>query len=226
MKAIGFWIGSLTDERLPSPQELVGALDTPTRTAIADYLDSGLTYNQCFEYSWCRFQCGIEDDRMGSEDLTDGQWIWPQGLAHYVRDHAVLLPDEFISHALRAAPPQKPAGRSKYDDQFWVDWCRLRRKPAVLEELQVARIEAATRSSADRAQWLATLIRDKGLSSERCLWRGCRENAINGTVMCAGHSIQPHEEGIFRIHYVTGLRRFLSEIERSIQTPEHEDLAG
>ena len=40
---------------------------------------------------------------MGSRDLTDGVWVWPEGLAHYVRDHGVVLPTSFIEHAARSA---------------------------------------------------------------------------------------------------------------------------
>jgi hypothetical protein len=47
-------------------------------------------------YSFCRFVCGIADWDMGSADFCDGDWLWPEGLAHYVEKHSVRLPDEFI----------------------------------------------------------------------------------------------------------------------------------
>src|SRR5262245_48523055 len=47
-------------------------------------------------FSCCRFDCGIPDNEMGSCDLYDGKWLWPEGLAHYVERHSVRLPDEFI----------------------------------------------------------------------------------------------------------------------------------
>jgi hypothetical protein len=47
-------------------------------------------------YSFCRFVCGVADTEMGGIDLHDGEWLWPQGLAHYVEHHSVRLPDEFI----------------------------------------------------------------------------------------------------------------------------------
>lgn len=37
----------------------------------------------------------------GRLELTDGTFIWPDGLAHYVRDHAVRLPATFVSHIQR-----------------------------------------------------------------------------------------------------------------------------
>jgi len=35
---------------------------------------------------------------MGSSDLTDGTWIWPEGLPIYVEKYNVELPEEFIAH--------------------------------------------------------------------------------------------------------------------------------
>jgi hypothetical protein len=38
---------------------------------------------------------------MGSYDFTDGVWVWPEGLSHYVEIHCVRLPAEFIDHLER-----------------------------------------------------------------------------------------------------------------------------
>ena len=50
------------------------------------------------EASFCRFACG--ETAMGAEDLTDGTYVWPSGLVHYVEQHAVGLPEAFVAHAL------------------------------------------------------------------------------------------------------------------------------
>ena len=34
----------------------------------------------------------------GALELTDGHFIWPEGLSHHVRHHAVRLPDRFLEH--------------------------------------------------------------------------------------------------------------------------------
>lgn len=47
--------------------------------------------------SFCRFVCGTPDWEMGDSSLHDGEWEWPDGLAHYVERHSVRLPDEFIN---------------------------------------------------------------------------------------------------------------------------------
>jgi hypothetical protein len=46
-------------------------------------------------YSTCRF-CGMNN---GAAEYTDGTYVWPEGLAHYVYDHAVRLPGELVRHA-------------------------------------------------------------------------------------------------------------------------------
>jgi hypothetical protein len=54
----------------------------------ADYMGS----------STCRI-CG--DINNGSADKTDGTWVWPEGLPHYIIIHFVKPPQEFIDHCLK-----------------------------------------------------------------------------------------------------------------------------
>src|SRR4051794_5553433 len=37
----------------------------------------------------------------GSSIVTDGQWLWREDLAYYVKQHNVTLPEEFL-HLIRA----------------------------------------------------------------------------------------------------------------------------
>jgi hypothetical protein len=36
------------------------------------------------------------DEVLGTKDLTDGEWVWPERLEHYITDHDVALPKAFI----------------------------------------------------------------------------------------------------------------------------------
>src|SRR5688572_2501334 len=54
-------------------------------------------------YSSCRLRCGVPHSAVGCRDLTDGSWIWPEGLSHYVRVHGVVLTERFVEHAARSA---------------------------------------------------------------------------------------------------------------------------
>ena len=63
---------------------------------------------------------------MGCTELTDGVWVWPVGLAHYVEHHDVRLPDEFAAHAESVAWSSAYLGEfddSAFDLEFWRSWC-------------------------------------------------------------------------------------------------------
>lgn len=48
-------------------------------------------------YSTCRI-CGKYDN--GSADYSDGIWMWPEGFGHYIREHGVRPPADFVQHVL------------------------------------------------------------------------------------------------------------------------------
>jgi hypothetical protein len=128
LKLIGYW--AETDEQgapaLPQPQDFVGLMSISVREAVCKYLAAGTPYAMYRGYSWCRFSCGVENREMGSKELTDGQWVWPEGLLHYVRVHSVLLPDEFVATATSGRTPHATSKRSASLD-FWIDWATHRR---------------------------------------------------------------------------------------------------
>jgi hypothetical protein len=73
----------------------------------------------------CRFENCVEGEHNGTGDATDGQWGWPDGLAHYVECHDVLLPAEFVDtmrvHGWSPPRPDKPH-LTHLDFAFWIDW--------------------------------------------------------------------------------------------------------
>jgi len=89
------------DEDLPWPADFVDRQwDPRERDAVAKYLDAGKTVGSYRGWSTCRL-CGKHN---GSQDLSDGSYVWPQGFSHYVRDHSVRPPVEFVQHALGGRP--------------------------------------------------------------------------------------------------------------------------
>lgn len=105
-KKVGFWrdtgamfdfFSGYPDPREPTPHP---QMDATQRIRVAQYLDGGEVSDRWFGYSYCRFDCGIPNSEMGSLDKTDGAYIWPEGLPHYVRVHQVNLPAEFVDHVL------------------------------------------------------------------------------------------------------------------------------
>ena len=101
LHGLGYWIDFEDPDDneidLPDPRILLDAIG-PCRPdpRILNYLRSGRELAAWMGYSYCRFQCGVPDEQMGCRDLTDGIWVWPEGLVHYVEVHQVPLPEAFI----------------------------------------------------------------------------------------------------------------------------------
>jgi hypothetical protein len=99
---------------------------------ILAYLRAGQEWVRYHGWSYCRFACGIAPGALGDRDLTDGVWLWPEGLSHYVEVHAVRLPDDFVdpmrSCGWRAAEPiarwadGEGTDRPPVDLSYWISW--------------------------------------------------------------------------------------------------------
>ena len=97
--AIGFW-ESTDDPGFVHPRKLVGSYDDAGEKAmLVAYLESGKRFSGQLGFSYCRFCCGEPVAKMGNLELSDGRWVWPQGLAHYVDKHDVVLPQRFMDYA-------------------------------------------------------------------------------------------------------------------------------
>ncbi|MFI5461604.1 MAG: hypothetical protein ACHRXM_39980, partial [Isosphaerales bacterium] len=99
-RLIGYWSGGHGDNDVwPDPTDFVDpSWDSDERERIGDYLRRGMLYRTYMGQSACRI-CNAAN---GNEEYTDGSYAWPQGLAHYVIDHAVRLPQSFVDHVVRA----------------------------------------------------------------------------------------------------------------------------
>jgi hypothetical protein len=128
-QGIGFW-GFGRPGEFPRPQALVRPEWRPKeREQIAAYLECGHVFLEYMGGANCRFpECGLS---LGSVDLTDGDWVWPEGLEHYVTTHAICLPDQFVATmAARgwdvpsAVPPVDPS--TLFEDlrrfDLWLGW--------------------------------------------------------------------------------------------------------
>lgn len=140
-------------------------------------------------HSWCRFFCDVSHQEIGSQELTDGVWVWPEGLSHYVRAHGIILPEEFVEHSLSQKIPQAHPEIAPVDLDYWCSWCAARRSPAFLERLRSARAEANKAAEQGLKDWAAQKAAEHGLSDRECLWEGCAQLALKGTYICAKHSL-------------------------------------
>lgn len=79
---------------------------------MVEYLSRGHIARAYMGYSRCRL-CGIEN---GDLELTDGQYVWPDGLSHYVREHGVRLPASFEAHVFERMVSLE---QSERDETWW-----------------------------------------------------------------------------------------------------------
>lgn len=109
---IGYWRGKGV-EGWPDPSEFMDfTWDVDERDIVVDYLRRGFVVRAYMGYSPCRM-CGRGN---GSLELSDGVYVWPEGLTHYLADHDVRPPEPFVSHVLAMAEGFETAGR---DESWW-----------------------------------------------------------------------------------------------------------
>lgn len=183
---IGYWIQSLQDASYFPPQELVRELPALTRVRLATYLDEASVFESYRGISWCRFGCGHRS--MGSRELTDGEWVWPEGLSHYVREHGVVLPEEFICHVENGGSQATGEALEQFpNDGFWREWCNRSSSRHLQPALASALEEAHVRAQEIREASWKRRESEVGLSDVRCVQLECANVALRGMAMCARH---------------------------------------
>jgi hypothetical protein len=96
LRLIGYWRGPMAQD-WPDVHDFVDPnWDTETCEAVSEYLTTGVVFRAFGGISTCRF-CGEPN---GALELTDGEWYWPDGLSHYLTEHNVRLPENFVTYVL------------------------------------------------------------------------------------------------------------------------------
>jgi hypothetical protein len=109
---IGYWRAK-DAAHWPDPVDFIDSTwDVDERDIVVDYLSRGFVVRAYMGYSPCRI-CGRDN---GALELSDGIYVWPEGLAHYLADHGVRPPEQFVAHALAMAEAFETAGR---DESWW-----------------------------------------------------------------------------------------------------------
>ena len=93
---LGFWKDASEPERWVDPN-----WNVMERALVITYLDAGTTEESYRGMAVCRV-CSTWN---GSRDLTDGTWIWPSGLSHYLKEHDVRPPQSFIDYVISKKLP-------------------------------------------------------------------------------------------------------------------------
>lgn len=110
---IGYWDGAETKHSWPAVEDFVDTeWDAEEREDVVRYLGTGLIVRLYMGYSRCRF-CGQNNGYM---ELSDGHFVWPGGLAHYVAEHGVRLPKLFVEHSFAMT---EALGNAERDIDWW-----------------------------------------------------------------------------------------------------------
>jgi len=118
IRLIGYW-HSEQEPQWPDPARFVDPTWDPLqRERVAQYLRTASVPRAAAGLSWCRFRCGLAG--LGSAEHTDGTFLWPEGLVHYVESHDVRPPEEFLQHIFAQGTP-RPAEVSP-ETPIDVDW--------------------------------------------------------------------------------------------------------
>lgn len=95
-KSVGYWKQSEnSNENLPWPTT-GRKLPNETKHKIILYLNRGKTHAAWMGSSHCRI-CGCMN---GSTCLTDGTFVWPEGYAHYIDKHDVMVDPDLLAHII------------------------------------------------------------------------------------------------------------------------------
>lgn len=130
LNGIGYWrnVEDNTTLAFPHPTSLVRSNWIPQdhKSRLLHYLRSAPRIRNFWGHSYCRFSCGVSHEEMGSLESSDGVWLWPEGLAHYVECHDVCLPDDFVEHALLSLSStiDDKSFSGKVDWSYWIEWTR------------------------------------------------------------------------------------------------------
>jgi hypothetical protein len=109
---IGLW-RSDTAPDLPDPHAWIDeGWDEGERAALETYLSCGTVARAFVGFSPCRI-CG---ERNGNLEYSDGRYLWPEGLSHYVEKHSVRLPAEFVAYAVGRLEQMESA---QTDESWW-----------------------------------------------------------------------------------------------------------
>ena len=194
MRYIGRWISSLQDTEYPPPHELVGEYDATVLPKIVDYLNNGHVLHVYRGFTSCLFRCNYSE---GYTEKTDGNWVWPCDLAHYVQTHNVLVPPEFIADVIASTglPEFSEEWQSQeYNVGYWRKWCIEHAsghlKSRITSALNNANHEAEIELNAQAEK----MEREHGLSNIQCNWAGCANTALAGRVLCGRCCLKGNEE--------------------------------
>lgn len=199
MHYIGFWARTIYDDPLVFPQELPICSDVALREKMIRYLNAGIVHEVYRGWSYCRYHCGISDEEMGDCELTDGTWVWPIGLAHYVDTHHISLPPEFVNSVLEL-PLDPSLSQYTTPDAYWIVWSQQQRTQSKKHLVSQLREQCDRECSLALEQEYESQTRETGMSSKKCIWKSCTSAALKDRVFCARHLDARANQGELKVY--------------------------
>lgn len=152
---------------------------------VADYLDSGVYAGGYRGYSQCRICMKLN----GSRELTDGTWVWPEGLSHYVRDHSVTLPQLIIEKACGSEWRACLSANKDYEgtertSEFWLEWCATNSSGVMRPFLEAGMTEAEASANKVIAKTAAEKEAQFGVCTIQCGKQSCTRMSMNKHCYC------------------------------------------
>ena len=98
-KKIGFWA---PPDEYPDVQKEAGnpwGKDNPLQLGAAVWHLTGA--GKAVVHYKGMAQCRLCGKSLGSADMSDGAYCWPEGYEHYLMEHGVKPPDDFLAHVER-----------------------------------------------------------------------------------------------------------------------------
>ncbi|TCI89987.1 hypothetical protein [Tenacibaculum sp. M341] len=119
IRLIGYW-KSQFQMKLPHPINFIDSKwdQTEKNKVIAYIKNAPFLPAVAGGYSYCRL-CNKEDN--GCREQSDGYFIWSEGFLHYLEEHNVKPPKDFIDHCIKSPKAKKInlEQEVKIDTEWW-----------------------------------------------------------------------------------------------------------
>ena len=100
LKAFGYWREDKAKKsELPYPTDFI---DNKLSQSLKEMLTNYICKKAKIIKEWKGYaKCRLCKERLGSACLSDGIFIFPEGYDHYIEEHNVYPPKEFIMKAIK-----------------------------------------------------------------------------------------------------------------------------
>jgi hypothetical protein len=96
--------------------------ETHNKEGVVNYLKKGTMLSAYMGFSNCR----LCDNMLGTKDLSDGFFVWPEQFDHYITEHNLVIPEYFYEyikeHNYEPEKIEESIGGNKIELEMWNEW--------------------------------------------------------------------------------------------------------